>query len=182
VTAQLHRVGRVESYFGDLDRHFSADRLKGVLEGLRYSTEDERRARPNPTRIPINGNLRNNLASYRNAVALYRKFREVAGLATPNNSIDAAVSGEAAEPRLIVPRPVRASLVRAPARAGAISPTPAEHARTLAEFGFNGEAALTALIAASRYRTIAQAVASLSVFSHPRTVAQTYASGEDRGG
>lgn len=163
VTSQLHRVTRVESYFGDLDRHFSADHLKGVLEGLRYSTEDERRARPNPTRIPINGNLRSNLASYRNAVALYRKFREADGLTAENNLMAGAMA----------PRPVRAALARAPVQTVATSRTPAEHARTLAEFGFDGEAALTALIAASRYRTIAQAVASLSVFSHPRTVAQT---------
>lgn len=173
VTAQLHRVTRVESYFGDVDQHFSADQLKDLLERLRYSSEDERRARPNPTRIPINGNLRTNLASYRSAVALYRKFREAGGHAPTNNELVASVSGKAAEPDPMVPLPVRAALFRAPARTVATIPTPAEHARTLAEFGFDGEAALTALIAASRYRTIAQAVASLSVFSHPRTVAQT---------
>ncbi|MBA3999386.1 MAG: hypothetical protein C0461_02215 [Brevundimonas sp.] len=50
---------------------------------------------------------------------------------------------------------------------------PREQARTLAEFGFDGQAALEALIATSRYRTLAQAVASLALFSHPETVVQT---------
>ena len=43
----------------------------------------------------------------------------------------------------------------------------------MAEFDFDGQAALSALISASKYKTVAQAVASLTVFSHPETVAQT---------
>ena len=47
-----------------------------MISELKYSTEDERRNKPNPSRIRFEGNIRNNLASYRNAAERYRKFRE----------------------------------------------------------------------------------------------------------
>ena len=37
---------------------------------------DEKRGRPNPSKIPINGNTREGLATYKSAVGLYRLFRE----------------------------------------------------------------------------------------------------------
>lgn len=52
----------------------------------------------------------------------------------------------------------------------------AEHGqgrKTLVDFGLDGRTALEAVIASSQYRTIAQAVASLTLFSHPDTVRQT---------
>lgn len=75
VQAQMHRAGRVEEFYGDLDEHYDHDRLRSVIDELKYSTEDERRSKPNPSKIPFNGNSRNNLASYRNAIERYCKFR-----------------------------------------------------------------------------------------------------------
>ena len=75
VQAQMHRAGRVEERYGDLDGHYNRDQLRGVIVELEYSTSDERRNKPNPSKIPFNGNTRNNLASYRNAVERYCKFR-----------------------------------------------------------------------------------------------------------
>jgi len=75
VQTQLYRAGRVEEIYGDLDEHYDRDRLRSVIEELKYSTEDERRNKPNPSKIPFNGNTRNNLASYRNATERYCKFR-----------------------------------------------------------------------------------------------------------
>lgn len=147
IVAQLHRAGRVEQHYGDLDQHFADDRLKSVIDDLWYSVADERGNRPNETPIAIAGNLRTNLASYRNAVERYRMFRD----------------GKSVEKR--------------PSSSNSQSPRPpgisSADAWTLAEFGFDGQAALSALIAASKYETIAQAVASLTVFTHPDTVAQT---------
>jgi hypothetical protein len=74
VSAQLHRVGRVEDCYGNLDDHFRDGTLQAVIDDLNYSTEDERRDRPNPSKIPFEGNVRNNLQSYKNAVVRYRKF------------------------------------------------------------------------------------------------------------
>jgi hypothetical protein len=162
ITAQLHRVGRVEQYLGDLDRHYDHDRMRSVLEKLRYSTEDERRGHPNPTPIPINGTLRTNLASYRNAVALYGRHREGQGRPESRPASPQADPASLA-PRVVAPKP----------RLAAEFAIPHEHARTLAEFGFDGRAALESLIATSRYRSAAQAVASLALFTHPDTVSQT---------
>lgn len=75
VQAQLHRAGRVEKHYGDLDEHYDRDGLRSVIEELKYTAEDERRNLPNPSKIPFNGNIRSNLASYRNAAERYCKFR-----------------------------------------------------------------------------------------------------------
>ena len=75
IQAQMHRAGRVEDHYGDLDEHYDRDQLRGVIGELKYSSADERSNKPNPSKIPFNGNTRNNLASYRNAVERYCKFR-----------------------------------------------------------------------------------------------------------
>ncbi len=74
VTAQLHRTGRVEKCYGDLVAHYKKDQFEELLRELTYSAEDERRRRPNPSKIPFNGDPRKNLASYKNALALYGRF------------------------------------------------------------------------------------------------------------
>ena len=77
VQAQMHRAGRVEECYGDLDEHYDRDQLRGVIGELKYSTADERSNKPNPSKIPFSGDTRNNLASYRNATERYCKFRRV---------------------------------------------------------------------------------------------------------
>lgn len=79
IQAQLHRAGRVEDCYGDLDEQYEKDHLESVISELRYSTEDARRLKPNPSKIPFEGDIRNNLASYRNAVERYCKFRREEG-------------------------------------------------------------------------------------------------------
>ena len=75
VQTQMHRAGRVEECYGNLDEHYDSDQLRRVIDELNYSTDDERKNKPNPSKIPFNGNTRNNLATYRNAVERYCKFR-----------------------------------------------------------------------------------------------------------
>ena len=76
VNAQIYRAKKVEECYGDLDRHYENDRLQSVISELKYSKEDERQNKPNPSKIRFRGNIRNNLASYRNATERYRKFRD----------------------------------------------------------------------------------------------------------
>lgn len=76
VNAQVYRAERVEKYYGDLDGHYENDRLQRVISELKYSKEDERQNKPNPSKIPFEGNTRDNLASYRSATERYRRFRE----------------------------------------------------------------------------------------------------------
>lgn len=76
IAAQMHRAGRVEERYGDLDALYNEDRLEGVIAELTYTTQDRRNNRPNPSRIPFEGDVYNNLASYRDAVRRYRRFLE----------------------------------------------------------------------------------------------------------
>ncbi len=75
ITAQLHRAGRVEECYGDLDEHFKTDQLASIISELTYTAEDKRRNRPNPTKIPFQGDPYSNLASYRDALKRYRNFK-----------------------------------------------------------------------------------------------------------
>ena len=77
IQAQMYRAGRVEQYYGDLDQHYEKDQLKSVIDNLRYSTNDAKNQKPNPSKIPFDGDIRSNLASYRNAVERYRRFRDL---------------------------------------------------------------------------------------------------------
>lgn len=158
VGTQLARVERVEEHYGDLDVGYQHDRLSSLIETLAYSTEDERRSRPNPTTIPIVGVIRTNLASYKSSVLWYRRFRdnEEAG-----SDAQPVLTATAESPPLRRPAVVRSTF------------EPRSGAKTLADFGMDGRAALEALIAGSQYKTLAQAVASLAIFSHPQTVRQT---------
>lgn len=100
VQAQMHRARRAEECYGDLDEHYERDQLRSVIDELKYSTEDERRNKPNPSKIPFNGNIRNNLASYRNATERYCKFRRetaddenIAGISNlPTKDVEEAVN------------------------------------------------------------------------------------------
>ncbi|MCY4506783.1 MAG: endonuclease NucS [Acidobacteria bacterium] len=78
IQAQMHRAGRVEECYGDLDEHYDRDQLRRVIAELKYSTADERSNKTNPSQIPFNGDTRKNLASYRHAVEKYCKFRREA--------------------------------------------------------------------------------------------------------
>ena len=79
IKAQISRVKRVEEFHGDLGEHYAQDRMASVIEELKYSVDDQRSNRPNPSKMPINGDIYNNLASYRNAVVYYRTFRDKIG-------------------------------------------------------------------------------------------------------
>jgi hypothetical protein len=63
IATQLARAGRVEKHYGDLDQLFAADRLESVIANLRYTTEDQRSGRPNPSKIPFEGDIRTNSAA-----------------------------------------------------------------------------------------------------------------------
>lgn len=79
IQSQLYRAGRVEQYYGDLDEEYAKDHLNSVIDALHYSSSDAKANKPNLSKIPFDGNIRNNLASYRNAVERYRKFRDELG-------------------------------------------------------------------------------------------------------
>jgi hypothetical protein len=75
ITAQLHRKGRVEEHYGNLDEHFNNDQLISLISELSYSKDDQRNQLPNPTKIPFKGDPYTNLASYRDAVKRFLKYK-----------------------------------------------------------------------------------------------------------
>lgn len=75
VASRVAEARRVRDHYGDLDELYDGDRLRGVIDTLQYSRDDERRKRPNPSRIPIQGDLRTNLAAYKATSEKYCTFR-----------------------------------------------------------------------------------------------------------
>jgi hypothetical protein len=69
-------VSRLEEHYGDLGRHYAQDGLVGVWVSLRYTAEDRRRGRKNPSRVFINGDIYNGLATLRSALKIYTEFLE----------------------------------------------------------------------------------------------------------
>ena len=76
VQSRMSGATRVENYYGNLDEHFDRDQLRTVLDELEYSVEDEHLGKSNPSKIKINGNIRDGLASCKSATNLYCEFRK----------------------------------------------------------------------------------------------------------
>jgi len=76
INARLSNAERVEKHYNcDLDERFDEDRLARLLKELRYSKADKRNDLPNPTKIDINGDIYDGLATLRSALKLYKRFR-----------------------------------------------------------------------------------------------------------
>ena len=90
ISAQMFRAARVEECHGDLDEHYAQEQRMRRIERLRDSKDDERHNRPNPSKIPFEGVIRSNLASYRDAIKRYKRFLDLGG-----GAIDTSVSSEA---------------------------------------------------------------------------------------
>ena len=117
--AQLHRVKKVEESYGNLDEHFAKGTYQSIIDSLQYSTGDERANKPNPSKIKFDGNVRNNLQSYKNAVVRYRKFLNDAGFeggasALPDFAMndDAVAVSEDNQQRFSLERDMQAALRR----------------------------------------------------------------------
>jgi hypothetical protein len=109
------RAENLEVYHGDLDEHYAKDRMAGLIQVLTYSTNDKRHNRPNPSKIPFDGDIYSNLASYRDAVKRYRKFRgEVSGDGStspaPEGNGLAAVAEEEIGQRIGLERDMQAAI------------------------------------------------------------------------
>lgn len=74
ISTQLARAKRIEQSYGDLDELFSDGKLAALKAELSYSSADERANRPNPAKFPVNGNVRNSMASYCSTIEYYSKF------------------------------------------------------------------------------------------------------------
>lgn len=114
--AQMHRVQKVEDHYGSLDEALNSGKLTEIITDLTYSTADERQGAANPSRIPINGSLRNGLQSYKNAVQRYVRFRREAGEVEaepiPSEALAQTDSMVAEKQRFALERDMQAALRR----------------------------------------------------------------------
>jgi hypothetical protein len=74
VGSRLANLSRIESEYGAVDDLLRRGLYTDLVETLTYSTKDARQGRANPTRFDIDGDLRTNLASYKAALRLYKRF------------------------------------------------------------------------------------------------------------
>lgn len=116
--SQLHRVKKVEEHYGSLDVHATNGTYPDVISTLEYSAGDERANKPNPSKIKFNGNIRNNLQSYKNAVVRYQKFlndngfkRDISEINRPTEGVELTEdSEESIKQRLSLERDMQAAL------------------------------------------------------------------------
>jgi hypothetical protein len=59
-----------------------------VIDDLQYTPEDEKKRRPNPSKINFDGNIRNNLSLFRYAVEQYRRFKDSEAELAPRSEFD----------------------------------------------------------------------------------------------
>jgi 5-methylcytosine-specific restriction protein B len=88
IGTQLARAKRIEQNYGDLDELYREGKLAALKAELSYSTSDERANRPNPAKFPVNGNIRNSMASYCSTIEYYSKFCAAADAPPPGNEQD----------------------------------------------------------------------------------------------
>jgi AAA domain (dynein-related subfamily) len=94
VLMQVNRVRRIEQSYGDLDALIENGGLQKLQQELTYSKADERAQNPNPAKFPIEGNIYNNMATYRKTLDYYRQFSEGGGVLQANGQ---NVTGDAIE-------------------------------------------------------------------------------------
>ena len=80
VIMQINRVRRIEQSYGDLDALVENAGLEKLQQQLAYSKADERAQNPNPAKFQIDGNIYNNMATYRKTLDYYRQFSAGGGV------------------------------------------------------------------------------------------------------
>jgi hypothetical protein len=114
---QIYRAQRVEDSYGNLDEHFANGTYQNIIDALEYSASDERANKPNPSKLTFEGNIRNNLQSYKNAAVRYLKFlkddefrsRDPGQESSENAGTDPAME-EVAQQRFSLERDMQAAL------------------------------------------------------------------------
>lgn len=116
--SRVSNLRRIESSYGELDALYSEDGFASLLASLTYTSNDARTGCPNPSRIPVDGDLRTGLATLRSAVNKYLRFRQEVDRATLPDALDdglpvagePAVTNEARELTFTLERDLQAAL------------------------------------------------------------------------
>jgi hypothetical protein len=76
LSTSLSYLRRIEASYGDLDALYAEDGLETLRSDLAYSKSDARMNAPNPSRMAIEGDIYNLLASARTHLGYYTRFLE----------------------------------------------------------------------------------------------------------
>lgn len=84
IGSRLSNARTIEKFYGPLTEHWNKDKFASLFRELSYSKNDEAARRTNPSKIPIDGNLYNGLATYRSTLKIYDAFLSSDPLNTTN--------------------------------------------------------------------------------------------------
>ena len=76
LNSYMTHLRNIEGAYGDLDAAYDADGFASLIESLRYTSNDERAGRPNPSKLQINSHLYKTLASLRTVLRRYADFKD----------------------------------------------------------------------------------------------------------
>lgn len=76
IASQLARIDRIRRAYPDLDKQFEHDAITQLQDEFAYTRQDFREGRPNPTRLPIDGDVYHGLATYRATLRRYMRYKE----------------------------------------------------------------------------------------------------------
>lgn len=77
--SRFANVARIESFYGSIEDHYRRDRCVSLFLDMAYSGNDRARNAPNPSKIPVNGDLYNGLGTLRSALKLYVAYLDEDG-------------------------------------------------------------------------------------------------------
>jgi len=113
INTQVSHATRLEQAYGDLDELYALDQFAGMVESLRYTSEDGRRSVPNPSKLTIGGDLYKALASFRAAAGLYARFlQDREGLPAEQPAIGAQSPAALSRERIGLERDLQKALRR----------------------------------------------------------------------
>ena len=87
VNSRLANCQRIEHYEGNLDIHHNTNQGHDLLQRLTYSKEDKRLSRPALHNIPIQGDIYNGTATFKQAANLYFRFKSGESLARSSSIV-----------------------------------------------------------------------------------------------
>jgi hypothetical protein len=76
IASLLARIAGIRRAYPDLDEQFEQDAFASLQREFVYTKHDEREGRPNPTHLPIVGNIYHNLATYRATLGMYVRYKQ----------------------------------------------------------------------------------------------------------
>lgn len=76
IASQLARIAKIRRAYPDLDEQFEHDAFTRLQQEFAFTKQDFREGRPNPTRLPIDGNVYHGLTTYRATLGRYMRYKQ----------------------------------------------------------------------------------------------------------